>query len=278
MHPPTLLVDILRIVANLALAALIFVPLERLFAARRQKLFRSAFWTDIGYVFVGGLLPKLLLQIPLMLLAFTVHRALPSAYYNACAHLPMAVRLLGALAVGDLGFYWAHRWMHEVPFLWRFHAVHHSAPEMDFLVNTRAHPFDIVFGRFCGMVPIYLLGLAQPMTNRADLVPLLFVVIGGLWGFFIHANINWRFGWLESVVSTPAFHHWHHTNDGPEFIDKNYAAMLPVFDRLFGTYYVPKTLPVVYGIKDEMPAGLVNQLLHPLSAPPRTVAPAGQEA
>ena len=243
MHPQALIVDVIRIAANLVLAMVIFVPLERLFAARRQKFFRAAFWTDMGYVFVGGLLPKLLLQLPLMLLALAAHRALPSVYYAYCAQLPMAVRLLAALVVGDFGFYWAHRWMHEIPLLWRFHAVHHSAPEMDFLVNTRAHPIDIVIGRFGGMVPLYLLGLAQPMGNKPDLVPLLFVVIGGLWGFFIHANINWRFGWLESAISTPAFHHWHHTNDGPAFVDKNYAAMLPIFDRLFGTYYVPKTLP-----------------------------------
>jgi sterol desaturase/sphingolipid hydroxylase (fatty acid hydroxylase superfamily) len=271
MHPQALIVDVIRIAANLVLAMVIFVPLERLFAARRQKFFRAAFWTDMGYVFVGGLLPKLLLQLPLMLLALAAHRALPSVYYAYCAQLPMAVRLLAALVVGDFGFYWAHRWMHEIPLLWRFHAVHHSAPEMDFLVNTRAHPIDIVIGRFGGMVPLYLLGLAQPMGNKPDLVPLLFVVIGGLWGFFIHANINWRFGWLESAISTPAFHHWHHTNDGPAFVDKNYAAMLPIFDRLFGTYYVPKTLPGAYGINDTMPAGLANQLLHPLQ--PRPAVP-----
>jgi sterol desaturase/sphingolipid hydroxylase (fatty acid hydroxylase superfamily) len=277
MNAAGIITQFAGIAANLVLAMLIFVPLERAFGARRQKFLRAAFLTDLGYVFVGGIVPKLLLQIPLMLLAVAAHRALPSAYYHWCAQWPLAVRLVAALAVGDFGFYWAHRWMHEVPFLWRFHAIHHSAPEMDFLVNTRAHPIDIMLGRFGGMLPLYMLGLAQPMGNRADIVPLLFVVIGGLWGFFIHANVRWRFGWLENVISTPAFHHWHHTNDGPAYIDKNYAAMLPVYDRLFGTYHVPRSLPQAYGIADTMPDGLAQQLMHPLSAP-RPAPPVSQQA
>ena len=123
-----------------------------------------------------------------------------------------------------------------------------------------------MFGRFCGLVPLYLTGLAQPMGNRVDTVPLLFALIGSLWGFFVHANLNWRFGWLEGAVATPAFHHWHHTNDSRDLIDKNYAAMLPFVDRLFGTYYLPRRLPDTYGISAKLPAGLGGQLLYPMRA------------
>ena len=154
----------------------------------------------------------------------------------------------------------------RVHFLWRFHAVHHSAEEIDWLVNSRAHPIDMVFTRVCGMVPLYLLGLAQPSSNRADLIPILVTIIGTLWGFFIHANVNWRLGFLESIVSTPAFHHWHHTNDGPDVINKNYAALLPGVDRLFGTLYLPeKQWPVKYGsdtqVGDSFPEQMVRQML-----------------
>jgi sterol desaturase/sphingolipid hydroxylase (fatty acid hydroxylase superfamily) len=65
-------------------------------------------------------------------------------------------------------------------------------------------------------------------------------------------------------VTTPAFHHWHHTNDGPDLIDKNYASMLPWIDRLFGTHYLPGHLPGTYGISGTMPLPLYNQLLGPL--------------
>jgi sterol desaturase/sphingolipid hydroxylase (fatty acid hydroxylase superfamily) len=103
------------------------------------------------------------------------------------------------------------------------------------------------------------------MGNRMDLVPILVTVAGTLWGFFIHANVSWRFGWLEWLISSPAFHHWHHTNDGPERISKNYASMLPCLDKCFGTFYLPKQKwPVKYGIDAPIPTGFTQQLLNPL--------------
>ncbi len=258
--------DLAKLAAYLGLVVAIFVPLERLCAARRQKILRPAFWTDLGYYVIGGLLPKLLLILPLSVLAAVAHKLVPAGYYAQVAHLPMVVRLVAALVVGDVGYYWGHRWMHEVPLLWRFHAIHHAAEDMDWLVNTRSHPLDTVFGRLCGLAPLYLLGLAQPMAGRLDSVPLLFALIGSLWGFFIHANLRWRFGWLEQLVATPAFHHWHHTNDGPEVINRNYAAMLPWVDRLFGSFYLPGRLPGVYGIDAKLPESLGGQLVYPLAA------------
>jgi sterol desaturase/sphingolipid hydroxylase (fatty acid hydroxylase superfamily) len=156
--------------------------------------------------------------------------------------------------------------MHEVPVLWRFHEIHHSAEEIDWLVNTRVHPVDVVFTRLCGLIPMYLLGLAQPTGNSVDMVPVLVALGTTFWGFFVHANIRWRLGWLEYLVSTPAFHHWHHTKDGPEFINKNYATMLPLVDRCFGTLYLPKkTWPAKYGIEGTIASSLSGQLLQPLS-------------
>jgi len=93
-------------------------------------------------------------------------------------------------------------------------------------------------------------------------VPLLIMVIATLWGFFIHSNLRWRFGWLGLLVSTPAFHHWHHTRD--EHVNKNYASMLPIMDLLFGTSYMPKQWPTKYGTDTPMAHGLVGQLLQPL--------------
>jgi len=107
------------------------------------------------------------------------------------------------------------------------------------------------------------LGLAQPMMgNRVDVVPLLILLLGTLWGFFIHANLRWRFGWLGLLISTPAFHHWHHTND--EHVNKNYASMLPWIDKLFGTWYAPKKQwPTKYGIDGTMAPSLPEQLVQP---------------
>jgi sterol desaturase/sphingolipid hydroxylase (fatty acid hydroxylase superfamily) len=88
-----------------------------------------------------------------------------------------------------------------------------------------------------------------------------------MWGFLIHANVRWRFGILESLLASPAFHHWHHTNDS-EHINKNYASMLPWVDRLFGTFYLPKThWPDQYGVGQPTASTLSGQLWEPLVRP-----------
>jgi sterol desaturase/sphingolipid hydroxylase (fatty acid hydroxylase superfamily) len=180
--------------------------------------------------------------------------------------MPLPLRFIAAIIVGECGAYWGHRWSHELPLLWRFHAIHHSAEAMDWLVNTRAHPLDLVFTRLCGLIPIYVLGLAQPTGNTFDMVPVLYALVGTVWSFFIHANLRWRFGWLERLVSTPAFHHWHHTKEGA--INKNYAAIFPWVDQLFGTLHLPqKQWPLNYGIEEPMAPSLTGQLLYPLDQP-----------
>ena len=130
------------------------------------------------------------------------------------------------------------------------------------MVNTRAHPIDMVFTRFCGYVLIFLLGLAQPAGQAGDLLPIAIAIFGAFWGFFIHANVRWRFGPLEWLIATPAFHHWHHTRSG--MIDRNYAATLPWLDQLFGTYYMPKKQwPERYGTDTPVSPNLSAQLLDP---------------
>lgn len=255
-HLPSFVLDIFRLCIWLLLLIVVFVPLERLCAQNPQKVFRKGFLTDLGYYFLNSLLPKLLLILPMSIIAWGVHSFVPNGLYAWVAGLPLPTRFVAVMIVGEFGAYWGHRWMHETPALWRFHAIHHSAEEMDWLVNTRAHPLDMVFTRFCGLLPIYVLGLAQPTDNTVDLMPLLYAIAGTVWSFFIHANVGWRFGWLERLISTPAFHHWHHTKDGAEYINKNYAAIFPWMDKLFGTFYLPKDRwPRAYGIETPMASG-----------------------
>lgn len=261
---PGVILTIVKLCIWLALLSVLFVPLERLFAARPQPICRRQIGIDLGYFFLNGVLPSLLLSTPLAVLAWAAHAVLPAAVTGAAAAWPLWLRLPAALIVGEIGFYWGHRWSHQIPLLWHFHAIHHSAEQIDWLVNTRAHPVDMIFTRLCGLVPLYVLGLAAPAGGEASMVPVVVLLVGIVWGFFIHANLRWRFGPLEWLVATPGFHHWHHTNDGPDVLDKNYAAMLPVMDWLFGSLHLPRhRLPVRYGTDHPMPAGFVDQLLEP---------------
>lgn len=260
---PPIAVDVLRSCIWLVLLMLILVPAEKLFALHPQKVFRKGFATDLGYYFLNGLLPQFLMGLAMAAIAWVLFRVVPSSIHLWTASLPTLTRVAAAWVVGELGFYWGHRWAHEIPLLWRFHAVHHSAEEIDWLVSTRGHPVDVVFVRLCGLVPMYALGLAQPLAgHRLDVAPLLILLVGSIWGYFIHANVRWRLGWLEWLISSPNFHHWHHTND--EHVNRNYASMLPFMDKLFGTWYLPKKQwPGKYGIDAPLPAGLAGQLLHP---------------
>ena len=257
---------VLRLCVWLAILAVLFVPLERLFALREERVFRKGIAADLAFYFVSSLVPSVLLSAPLAILAWVAHRLVPAEVTGTIAMWPLWLRIAASFVVGEVGFYWGHRWSHEIPLLWRFHAVHHSAEHMDWLVNTRAHPVDMVFTRLCGLIPLYVLGLGAPIPGSATLVPLLIVFIGTLWGFFVHANVRWRFGPLEWLIATPAFHHWHHTNDGPAVINKNYASTLPWMDWLFGTMHLPRRdRPVAYGIDERLPPSFVGQMLHPFA-------------
>jgi sterol desaturase/sphingolipid hydroxylase (fatty acid hydroxylase superfamily) len=263
-HPlGVFVVDVVRLCVWLVLLTAIFLPLERMFAVHPQRFFRKAFLTDLGYYFLNSLLPNVVLSLPLGVIAWSMHSLLPSAYLAAIADLPLWARVAAAPVVGETGFYWGHRLSHAIPVLWRFQAIHHGADHIDFLVNTRAHPVDIVFTRLCGFTLLYGLGLASPVGPDAGLIPLLVILIGTIWGFFIHANLRWRLGPLEQIIATPAFHHWHHARSDRS--DRNYSAMLPFLDRIFGTFYLPRgEWPEEYGLDKPLPPSFAGQLIRPL--------------
>jgi sterol desaturase/sphingolipid hydroxylase (fatty acid hydroxylase superfamily) len=271
-----LLIDIARLAAWLLLLALIFLPLERLFALHPQKILRPAIARDLGFYFLSGLLPGLLLTLPLTAAAWSAHLLIPAPVHTAILAWPLWLRASVGFVIAEFGFYWGHRWSHAVPLLWRFHSIHHAAERLDFLVNTRAHPVDLIFVRLCGLVPLYVLGLASPLSAGGSVLPLLIVLLATVWGFFIHANLRWRLGKLEWLIATPAFHHWHHTLADPR--DRNFAAMLPWMDRLFGTLHLPRRQwPANYGIDAALPDSLGGQLLYPLQPPAEGTEPAAAE-
>ena len=270
LHLNGFLVSALRACAWLLILTVIFVPLEWLFAVKPQKILRKAVLGDLAFFFVSNFLPPLVLAIPLAITAYVAYHFVPRSLHATVAVWPLWLRGLAAFVVADLGFYWGHRWTHDVPFLWRFHSVHHAPKQIYFLISARAHPVDNAFIRLCGLIPIYIIGLGAPQSVQGTLVATLLMLAVTVWGFFIHANVRWRFGLLEWLVATPAFHHWHHTLQEPQ--NRNFASMLPCWDWLFGTHYLPRgQWPVGYGVTDKLPESVAEQLIYPfMPSLPRT--------
>jgi sterol desaturase/sphingolipid hydroxylase (fatty acid hydroxylase superfamily) len=266
------LIPVLRMSLWLVILCAIFLPLERLFALHRQKVFRKEIAVDIGYYFLNGIVLALVLGAPMAVVAAVAHRVIPGGVTGAIAAWPVWLRACAAMVVGEIGYYWGHRCTHQVPLLWRFHAVHHSAEQLDFLVSSRGHPVDVVFSRLCMLTPLFALGLVNTVRASDGLIPLFVMLLGTIWGFFIHANVRWRLGPLEWLIATPGFHHWHHTYGGKKR-DCNYSTMLPWLDRLFGTYYLPKEWPNRYGVDEPMANSLIDQLIQPFA--PHSPLPAG---
>jgi len=277
---PPIAADAIRFANGLVFLALLMLPLERAFPLRPapSRDAREQFGR-VAWYFLTSLVPGRLLALPLFALAWFAARAMPPSVAEAAGALPGPLRFALALVVADVGGYLGHRAMHANAWLWRFHAVHHAPRHLDWLVNVRAHPVDLVVTRFCALMPLVLLGLARPAGAGPDWVPLAVVLAGSTWGYVIHANVRWRLGWLEHVVSSPSFHHWHHARESagagegsgasegegdPPHRHGNYAALLPLVDRAFGTLRRDATpWPAACGIDEAMSPDLSGQLADP---------------
>lgn len=247
-------------VLNVLLLAALFVPMERLWPLRpAQSTFRPAWTTDTLYFLTS----HLLVQVTTFLILAPAQAAFAAfegqAWRAAVAGLPFVVQFLLVLFSADLAEYFIHRAFHTVPALWRFHAIHHSSIDMDWLAGSRLHIVDVIVTRAIVVLPLFALGFDQ----RAVAAYLVFVSFHAV---FIHANVRFDLRRAEPWIVTPRFHHWHHAKDR-EAIDKNFAVHLPWIDRLFGTAYEPAgQWPERYGIEgDPVPADLIPQTLWPIS-------------
>jgi sterol desaturase/sphingolipid hydroxylase (fatty acid hydroxylase superfamily) len=245
-------------VLDLFLLALVFVPLERRFALRRaQPVLRAGWRTDLAHFFashIGVQLLTFLTVAPALVLFPLLRWPALDALRAAVSAAPLPLQL---------GGYAAHRAFHAVPWLWRFHAIHHSSEALDWLAGSRLHLVDVVGTRAAAFAPLLLLGFSPAALSAY----LLWVAVQAT---VIHANVRWRFGWLEHVLVGPRFHHWHHAAE-PEARDHNFAVHWAWLDRLFGTQHLPaERWPARYGIDGErVPDGWVAQLVWPLRRAPR---------
>jgi sterol desaturase/sphingolipid hydroxylase (fatty acid hydroxylase superfamily) len=171
---------------------------------------------------------------------------------------PLLLQALLVTLLSDLLRYWLHRWNHTLPFLWRFHAVHHSVEKLYWLNTSRFHPFEKLLQFLMDVTPFVLLGVP------ADVLA-LHLIWYGVNGFFQHSNIDLRYGWLNYIVSSTDLHRWHHAREA-SVSNHNYGNNLIVWDLVFGTYYNPKDKSLSdIGLQNpSYPQSFSEQLIAPL--------------
>jgi sterol desaturase/sphingolipid hydroxylase (fatty acid hydroxylase superfamily) len=169
------------------------------------------------------------------------------------------ITLLMVLFLGDFGSYWRHRVEHTRWF-WPAHVIHHSDTDMTWLTLSRFHPVNHITTAAIDTLVLALLGFPTWALVANHLVR-------HYYGEFIHADLPWMYGRFSKVFVSPVMHRWHHARDVTGS-GSNFATLFSVFDRGFGTYYVPGLCNVPLGVtKDQYPGpGVVRHLLHPFVA------------
>jgi len=198
-----------RSLAFVALMGAVCWPLELLWPRRAPRFTPRTWLADLGWLVLGA--------FTLTWLVGPLLRAVP------VTPSPTPLKLVLAFIGAEVMAYASHRAMHEVPWLWRFHAVHHGPRELDWLKAWRQHPIDVAIHALCVGLPGVLLG--APLSGLAG-----FLLVRRLWTALLHANTRMTLGPLENVIVSPDFHHLHHARGGV-----NYAGLFPWLDRLFGT-------------------------------------------
>ncbi len=228
-----------------------YIPLEKAWRLREQRIFRPQWSTDLlfffGQYWLFGVVAFFILNGAKSHLAFF-------SLSSVATGLPLTLKAVIVIILGDFCVYWAHRAQHHFDFLWRFHAVHHTAEHLDWLAAHREHPLDGIYTQFAVNLPAMLLGFGLGEV-------LWLVTLRGMWSIFIHSNTKIPLGPLKYIMGSPQFHHWHHAKDR---FAANYGNLSPWLDIIFGTHACPPQPPQEMGIIEPAPKNYLGRLVWPL--------------
>ncbi|WP_150111213.1 sterol desaturase family protein [Mesorhizobium opportunistum] len=238
------------------ISALIFIPVEQLLAARRQKILRKGIGNDAIYAIVNSIFTKVFMILVAAAALAAASMIVPHGVLRMVSGQAIWLQVVEIIIVGDLGVYIAHRAFHEIPALWKFHAIHHGIEELDWLATFRSHPVDVIATKAVSLAPVYFLGFSGEAIG-------VYFLIYHWHSLLLHANVRINVGPLKWLIATPQFHHWHHANQR-EAYDKNFASQLSIIDAVFGTFQVQGTaLPEKYGVDDAIPSSYLGQHGYP---------------
>lgn len=238
-------------------AAMVFIPLERMVPrVKQKKLLRSGLKLDLLYMFVG-MIPTMIISIVFIVIAVGIlDNIVPLSAQKFVRSQPIWLQVILLMIMGDIYYYWVHRLSHRVPFLWKFHSVHHSIEDMDWIAAHRTHPVDTAITNSGAIILAILF-------DFSTLALFIFSIQFSWHSLLKHSNMKIGWGPLRWLYLTPTFHHWHHANV-QEAYDRNFAAQLPVLDLIFGTAIMEeRRSPAKYGVDDPVPATFLGSLIYP---------------
>jgi sterol desaturase/sphingolipid hydroxylase (fatty acid hydroxylase superfamily) len=242
-------------IASIIFLMLVFIPLEKVYAAKPgQKILRAAWFLDLcyftgQYVIWNALLFWLLVNLGKFLDAY-----IPGTFSASAAKQSFIWQALEVIILSDFLIYWGHRLQHKFNFLWNFHKVHHSAEHLDWLAAHREHPLDTVYTVTLINLPALLFGFSLQTIAAV-------IAFRGLWAIYIHSNVRLPLPGIRMLIGAPELHHWHHDKARDA---GNYANISPLMDILFGTYTCPDHEPEAFGISEYFPKTYIGQLIYPL--------------
>lgn len=257
----------LLIFASLAVWALeIIIPWRK-----NQKTFRKDFWLDGFYMFFNFYFFNLLLYA-------AMSNVVLKAFYSVLSPLGIdkgdhlidihaiglhwSLELLIFFFIADFVQWSVHNALHRIPFLWKFHKVHHSVKEMGFAAHLRYHfleTFAYQAVKYISLSMIFGFTLEYAFIVYASTI-----IIGHL----NHANLNWDYGPFKYIFNNPKMHIWHHSKELPAEHPKgmNFGISLSLWDYIFGTAYVPRDgRDIELGFPDDehYPESFVGQAIDP---------------
>lgn len=237
--------------------ACVFISLERLLPLHSgQGILRRNWANDLFYLLFNGFVVRAgsTLVFGLVIAAYRTYVDPDGTAW--VAQQPIWLQTIAVLVIADIGYYTAHRTSHAIPFLWKFHSVHHSIEEMDWLATHRVHPVDQILSNALSLLPVYFIGFSPAAI-------FIYLSIYQAHALLVHSNVRMNFGPLKYIFASPDYHHWHHANH-PEAYDRNFASQLSIIDVVARTMFLPTHKPKKYGLTEYMPAYYHQQMLYPL--------------
>jgi len=220
-----------------------------------QPILREKWVLDMKYFVINHLLLGFFVVFTNTALNALFAWAQYDATAVALAQVHPVLQFFMIMVLIDLMQYATHRIMHEVPFLWKFHAVHHSSEKLDWLASSRMHVLEPLVMRVAMLTPIFILGFGEGVVN-------IYAAFVGVQAILLHANVKAEFGLFEKIFVVARHHHWHHANE-EQAINKNYAVHFPIIDRIFGTMLDVDGWPKAYGVSETLPDTVLGQAAYP---------------